>query len=185
MTDIQDNRPTLQTERLILRPFTKDDAPTVQKQCGRFEIADTTWSIPHPYPDGLAEDWISKHAEQFANGKCLPLAITLSQTGELIGGIGLDLDATSERADIGYLIYVDHWRNGYCTEAAGEAVRYGFEQLKLNRITGHHLRRNLTSGAVMKKIGMTHEGTSRQHVKKWDKFEDIECWAILASEFTG
>ncbi len=184
MTDTQDNRPTLRTERLTLRPFTLADTPTVQTESGRFEIADTTWSIPHPYPDGLAEEWIAKHAEQFAAGTNLEIAVTLSESGELVGCIGMSIQDNCQRADIGYVMYVDHWRKGYCTEAARAVVRYGFDQLELNRITGHHLTRNPASGAVMQKIGMTHEGTLRQHVKKWDKFEDVECYGILASEGT-
>ncbi len=56
---------------------------------------------------------------------------------------------------------------GYCTEAAEAVVWYGFEVLGLNRIYACHFKRNPASGRVVRKIGMTHEGCLRQHVKKW------------------
>jgi hypothetical protein len=41
------------TERLLLRPFTPDDAPAVQRLVSAYEIAENTLLIPHPYPDGV------------------------------------------------------------------------------------------------------------------------------------
>ena len=53
-------------------------------------------------------------------------------------------------------------------------LRFGFEQLDLNRIFAYHLTRNPASGRVMQKLGMKHEGRMRRHVERWGKFEDME-----------
>lgn len=66
-----------------------------------------------------------------------------------------------------------------------ELVRFGFEQLGLNRIYGQHMSRNPASGRVMQKVGLKHEGRLRQHLRRWDKFEDIECWGLLKSEWSA
>jgi ribosomal-protein-alanine N-acetyltransferase len=176
--------PTLKTARLILRPFATSDAPRVQQLAGAREIADTTATIPHPYPDGLAEEWIGKHAENFDSGKAVNLAITLAETGELVGAISLmGISRDHARAELGYWIGVPYWNRGYCTEAAAAVVAYGFAELGLNRITSHYFVRNPASGRVLEKIGMVHEGLLRQHLRRWDRFEDCVACAILRSEF--
>jgi hypothetical protein len=53
--------PALETELLLLRPFELADAREVQRLAGDRAIADTTTSVPHPYEDGMAEEWISRH----------------------------------------------------------------------------------------------------------------------------
>jgi RimJ/RimL family protein N-acetyltransferase len=67
--------PTLTTERLILRPFTLQDAPAVKDLAGEREIAATTANIPHPYQDGMAEEWINTHQEAFDKGEGVTFSI--------------------------------------------------------------------------------------------------------------
>ncbi len=176
-------RPTIETERLILRPFTLTDAPDVQCLAGARDIASTTLNIPHPYEDGMAEQWIGTHQEKYEKGEGLILAIVLRSDQSLIGSIGLNIDQQHENAELGYWIGKPYWNKGYCTEAAEAVVRYGFEVLGLNRIHASHLKRNPASGRVMQKIGMTYEGCLRQHVKKWDIFEDLEKYGLLKGDY--
>ncbi len=177
--------PTIETERLILRPYTLDDAKELQRLIGDRAIADTTSNIPHPYEDGMAEEWISRRQETFERGVSVEFAITHREQGFLMGGIGLMIDGEHERAEVGYWIGKSYWNNGYCTEAAQAVLKYGFEVLVLNRIYTTHMTRNPASGRVLQKIGMKHEGTLRQHVEKWGKFEDMEAYGILRSEYAA
>ena len=55
MTAAPASIPRLTTKRLVLRPLTLADAADVQRLAGEREIAETTATIPHPYPDGAAE----------------------------------------------------------------------------------------------------------------------------------
>jgi len=66
---------TLDTARLILRRLTLEDAPTVAKLAGRREIADTTLSIPHPYSEEQATDWISRHRGTQSGDKEMVFAV--------------------------------------------------------------------------------------------------------------
>jgi len=175
--------PTLQTERLLLRPFAFSDAKRVQLLAGNEAIASTTLNIPHPYEDGMAEEWIGTHQNGFEKGELYNFAIEVRSSGNLTGAIGLVVNPRHVRAELGYWIGQPYWNQGYCTEAAREVVRYGFEELGLHRIHAMHLSRNPASGRVMKNIGMRHEGRHREHVKKWDKFEDLEIYGLLKDEF--
>ena len=175
--------PTLLTERLILRPFTIDDAPQVQQMAGNREVASTTMRIPHPYKDGMAEDWIRSHAQDYAKGEGISLAITLRLTKTLAGAVGLTISREHDRAELGYWVGKEFWGKGFATEAAKALLTFGFQSLGLNRINARHLTRNPASGRVLVKIGMRHEGTLRQHVKKWGVFEDAKIYGILSSEF--
>ncbi len=175
-------RPTLTTARLVLRPFALADAPDVRRLCNVREIALNTLLIPHPYPEGLAEHWISSQEESFANGEVVTFAITVGAGGDLAGAIGLRIQRESDRAEIGYWIGVHFWGRGFATEAAKAVVQYGFDRLALHRIHAEHFTRNASSGRVLQKIGMRHEGTMRQAHKKWSEYVDTELYAILRSD---
>jgi ribosomal-protein-alanine N-acetyltransferase len=170
----------LMTPRLLLRPFTAGDAPVVQRLCAAREIAENTLLIPHPYPDGAAAGWISKHGE---NPNSHVFAITLRDGGELLGAIGLDVTPAHDRGEIGYWMGVPYWSRGYVTEAARAVVGWAFEELGLKRVFAQHFTRNPASGRVMQKIGMKHEGSLRQHDKKWDQYVDVEVYGILRDEW--
>ncbi len=178
-------QPALHTERLVLRPFTLADAPDVQRLAGDRDVAATVGDIPHPYEDGLAEQWIAGHEEQFRKGDEVVFAITKNDDGHLIGAIGLHLKPGKAAfwAELGYWIGKPWWNRGYATEAAGAVLEYGFETLGLNRIQASHFGNNPASGRVMQKIGMTFEGCRRQYHHKWGSFEDSMDYGILKAQY--
>jgi [ribosomal protein S5]-alanine N-acetyltransferase len=175
----------LTTERLVLRPLTPKDAGAIERLAGAVEVADTTLLIPHPYPAGAAEQFIACARAEWEKGEQYVFAITLRGGGELCGCIGLKVALRHERAELGYWIGVPFWKKGYCTEAARAVVRFAFENLKLNCVNAHHFVRNAASGRVLQKAGMSYEGRLRQHVRKNDGFEDLDCYSILRSEWKG
>jgi RimJ/RimL family protein N-acetyltransferase len=131
----------------------------------------------------MAEEWIRTHQEGFERGEFINFAIVPQSSQKLIGAIGLTLHQEYVHAEMGYWVGKPYWSQGYCTEAAREVVRYGFEDLSLNRIHAMHLSRNQASGKVMMKVGMKYEGKRREHILKWGVFEDVELYGLLKSEF--
>jgi len=170
----------LATDRLLLRFFAPDDAPAVQRLAAAYEIAENTLLIPHPYPEGAAAAWIASHPRSPNNHV---FAITLHDGGDVAGAIGLEAQPERGRGEIGYWIGVPYWNRGYVTEAARAVIGWAFESLGLHRVFAYHFTRNPASGRVLQKIGMTHEGSLRQHEKKWDQFLDVEVYGILHSEW--
>jgi len=176
-------QPVLRTERLILRPFAASDAADVQRLAGEWDIADTTLNIPHPYEDGMAEQWIATHRPRFEEGRLCNFAVTLRASGDLAGAIGLVITRRFDHAELGYWIGKPYWGKGFCTEAARAVIDYGFAHLGLHRIHASYFARNPASGSIMKNLGMKQEGVLRGHVKKWGKYEDLILYAILREEW--
>jgi RimJ/RimL family protein N-acetyltransferase len=176
-------QPILETKRLILRPFRLSDAPAVQELAGERDIADTTMNIPHPYEDGMAEEWIERHEPSYEDGTIATFAIVPRDGAELVGAISLQIDRGLNKAELGYWIGKPFWNQGYATEAAIAILAFGFDKLRLNRIQARHLSRNPSSGRVMQKAGMILEGTARQAIIKWGQYEDLVSYGILCEDW--
>src|SRR5271166_5217193 len=99
------SQPALQTERLLLRPLTPADAPIVARLAGRREIAHTTVSVPHPYSEAQAKQWIAGQATQFAAGKLAVFGMELKRERTLCGTIGLrEIDDEHSQAELGFWV---------------------------------------------------------------------------------
>lgn len=176
--------PVIQTERLTLKRYTPDDAESVATLAGAKQVYDTTLNIPYPYNNEDAIEWLKSHDKNFENGASVQLKIVSRENIiQHIGGIGLELNHEYDSAELGYWIAVPFWNNGYATEASLAMLQYGFETLKLNRIHAHHFANNPASGKVMIKIGMSYEGTLKQHIKKDGKYIDTCMYGILKSDY--
>lgn len=171
--------PTISTERLVLRPFRLGDAPRVQELAGAREIYATTEKVPHPYEDGMAEEWIATLGAKFESGELIALAATLAEGGALVGSISLRIKAAHRRASLGYWIGVPYWGRGYATEAAVAMIRYGFDALALHRIAAQHMSGNPASGRVMVKAGMQREGELVDEVLKDGVFHSLVVYGVV------
>lgn len=176
--------PTLETERLLLRGFASSDVPDVERLAGAREIAETTLTIPHPYPAGTALKWIETHEALWTAGTGLRLAIVeKAPVAALVGSVGLDITPEHRRAEIGYWVGVDTWGRGIATEAARATIQFGFDELGLHRVQAHHFKRNAASGKVMQKLGMRLEGELRGAFLRFDRFEDVLLYGLLAADW--
>ncbi|MDF9827578.1 ribosomal-protein-alanine N-acetyltransferase [Ereboglobus sp. PH5-10] len=175
--------PTLHTTRLTLSPFTPADAPLVQRYAGDARVASMAAFIPHPYPDGLAGQWIASHLPDHLARTSTTLAIRARDTGELRGAIGLNLTLEKRLGEVGYWVGAPFWNQGICTEAARRIIQYGFDDLGLETIRAHHFPHNPASGRVMKKAGMTRIGVIPRCTPKDGQLLDAIQWQILKTDF--
>lgn len=175
---------TLKTSRLRLRPLQINDAAEISRLAGQREIADTTISIPHPYPIYWVEEWIRSVSADIDAQLAAHWAIDFASNGELTGAIGLrDIDVEHSLAEITFWIAVNWWGKGIGTEAAHVVLKYAFEELQLNRIYAYHMVRNPASGRLLEKCGFRQEGILRQRVQKWGVYEDVVIRAILQKDW--
>ena len=176
---------TLETKRLILRRFTREDAePMFRNWANDPEVVKyLTWQ-PHGTIDvtcNVISDWLTLYEKP----DHYSWAIELKFLGEPIGSIAAVLkDDEIQMVHIGYCIGKYWWRKGYTTEALCELVRFFFEEVGVNRIESRHDPCNPNSGKVMMKAGLQYEGIHRQADKNnQDGFCDAAYYAILAENY--
>lgn len=172
---------SLTTARLVVRTLREGDAEAIHRYASAREIAATTLNIPHPYPPEAAPLFIASARDAMQRGESLVCAIT--HEGELMGCIGLRIDAMHNRAEMGYWIGKPFWGQGYTSEAAQRLVAYGFDTLQLNRVYATCLSHNVASARVMQKAGMTYEGRLREHIVKWGVAHDLDCYGITRADY--
>lgn len=178
---------TLQTERLVLRPFAAGDIDDIVAAINFREVWATTLLIPHPYAAADAEQWVSIATEGWENGRTASFAIVPREgahAGRIAGGVGLSgISAEHRKAELGFWLTPPAWGQGIMTEAAQAVVRFGFETLELNRIYAGHFEGNHASRRVQKKLGFRYEGVLRQDVIKDGRPVDHVIMALLREEF--
>lgn len=182
---------TLETERLVLRPFAPGDIDDIVAAINHREVWATTLLIPHPYTKADAEQWVKIATEGWASGRLASFAIVPREaelggerTGKVSGGVGLSsISAEHRKAEVGFWLTPSLWGRGVMTEAARAVVRFGFENLGLNRIYAGHFEGNHPSRRVQKKLGFRQEGVLRQDVVKDGRAVDHVMMAVLRDEF--
>jgi len=177
----------LETERIILRRITIDDAPAMfQNWANDPEVTKfLTWP-PHGNVEvtrSVISDWISEYAKP----SFYQWVMELKATGEIIGTIGVvQQNDRIEMVHIGYCIGKQWWHNGYTSEALAEIVRFFINDVGMNRVESQHDPRNPNSGKVMEKTGMRYEGTLRQADKNnQGGYCDAAYYAILAEDYAA
>ena len=174
----------LETERLILRDFVKDDWQEVlvyQSDPLYLRYNDWTERTPESVQDFIG--WFLNQQQQESRIK-FQLAVVLKSSNQLIGNCGVRMaEAGSSEADIGYELNPNHWNHGYATEAASAIVDFGFNHFGVHRIWADCIAENVGSAHVLEKLGMTLEGRLRENKYFKGRWWDTLMYAILADEW--
>jgi ribosomal-protein-alanine N-acetyltransferase len=175
--------PTLETERLILRKLTLDDAQDMFEYAQDTEIARLgLWDPFYVLQDSVND--INEALEGYASGKMITWAMEHKEDQKMIGRLGFgQYQPADSRADVGYAMNRRYWGKGYATEAIRRVVRFGFEVMNLNRIGAVVLPENIASIRVLEKAGLKFEGVRREFAFIGGKYYDLHCYSILKREW--
>lgn len=169
----------METQRLHLRPFQKNDAQAmfdgwtqdarVAKYC--------RWH-PHTSID-MTENFLAIYMDTADPRYPYRFAITLKDTDALIGCIDVvDISANGTTAEVGYLLACPYWNKGYMTEALEAMIAHLFSCGFKTVAARHHID-NHASGKVMKKCGMHYTGIEETQEKFGsEKLVQVKCYAI-------
>jgi ribosomal-protein-alanine N-acetyltransferase len=147
----------IETDRLLLRTFTKDDATLIYKLNRDPEVTrytcDPVSDLEHAAK--VLEETILPQYALYNHGRW---AVHLRDGLEFIGWCGLKYRPEKKEIDLGYRFMKKFWGKGYATESAFASIQYGFTRLNLQHITGRALPGNLVSIRVLEKCGMKYLG---------------------------
>ena len=173
--------PTLQTERLVLRPVARDDAEDIFAYSKNPSVGRSAGWSPHRTIDDTY-----RFIEGIASSPHV-FAIIEKESGQAIGTIGLIKDTFRRNTDclmLGYALGEPWWGKGYATEAAFETIRYGFKDLGLALITCNHYLFNTRSKRVIERCGFTCEGTIREAESTPDGImQDCVSYSLTRQEY--
>jgi RimJ/RimL family protein N-acetyltransferase len=147
-----DERPVeLLTPRLLLRTPRLEDAPAIQAIAADPRVARTTASIPHPYPEDGAAQFI-QHVREVASREQRNLAIVLRRSRDVVGMTGYEI--TGSEAELAYMLSPVHWGQGFATEACRAMIGHIFEATNATAVVARVMTDNRASEAVLRKVGL-------------------------------
>jgi ribosomal-protein-alanine N-acetyltransferase len=186
MTDSDIKRitsPILSSRRLILRPFTLDDAQALFSWSSDSEVTKFLRFSQHTSIQEsrrIIQSWIDseKHPPFFH------WAIELREEVIVIGSIGIEIMSLHDnRGEIGYCLTRSSWNRGYATEALQCVLRFGLDVAGFHRLEACHSINNVASGRVMEKAGMVREAGPLKHYYRSDLegYQDVYMYVALAN----
>lgn len=183
MTIDMDTFPVIETKRLALRKVTKDDANSILKYLSDFEVMKYYGLEPFKTIND-ALDEISWHQSIQNNKTGIRWGITLKGQGDVIGSCGFhNLVSQHFRTEIGFELSKERWGQGIASEAIEAIVRYGFENMKLQRIEALIEPTNSSSQKLVEKHGFIREGLLRNYELTGSKFDDLYMYSLLKQDF--
>ena len=150
---------SLETDRLILRRFNRDDAGaffsnvTSDAEVNKY----LTWDIHKSVEE--TEHLMDTFVERYRNADRYCWAVELKETKELIGTVAAPtVKERTETVEITYCFGSRWWGHGYATESLTAVMNFFFDEVGVNRVEAGHDLNNPASGRVMEKAGLKKEG---------------------------
>ncbi|MFC3417923.1 GNAT family N-acetyltransferase [Salinicoccus hispanicus] len=175
--------PVLETDRLILRQVTPEDAGSLLKYLCSKDVTKHMGLEPFKTIDD-ALDEISWYQSILEKNTGIRWGITLKGQREVIGSCGfLNMASKHHRAEIGFELSKDYWGQGIAGEALKAVSEYGFERMDLQRIEALIEPLNISSQKLTERHGFVREGLLRSYEFTCGKFDDLYMYSLLKQDF--
>lgn len=172
--------PILETERLILRELTENDAQSVLNCFSNEDVLRYYGQNPLSSVNQVKQ--IIRHfAINYNEKRGIKWGIKIKGKEGIIGTIGIqDWSIEHKRADISYALFPEYWGNGYATEAVREVLSFGFKELDLTRIGAIVFVENTGSNQLLTKLGFEKEGVLKNYMYQNGVPHDTNVFSLLS-----
>jgi len=168
-------RCVLETERLVLRRPTLADVRAISHLANDRRIAENTRRLPHPY----SQD----HAVEFVRGIATDrreTAFLIETNHTPIGMVGVDW-REAEAPELGYWLGVEHWGQGFATEAARAVIDFTFEEFEIEHLRSGARVANPASRNVLEKCGFQWSGVELHRFEALGSSTPVDCFRLTRS----
>ncbi|MBN8191829.1 GNAT family N-acetyltransferase [Bacillus sp. NTK074B] len=174
--------PIIETERLILREVTTEDANDMFNYLSDKEVVKHMGLEPFQTVKDVWDE-INWYNSIFKEGTGIRWGVTLKDYGNMIGSCGfLNMVTKHHRAEVGFELSKDYWGKGIASEALESVVKCGFSHYQLERIEALIEPANLPSQKLVEKQRFTREGLLRHYEYSCSKFDDLYMYSILKGD---
>lgn len=175
--------PVIETERIRLRQLKKEDADELLKYYSKENVYRyLDWNGPETLEKSykVIDIW----NKGYISGWIIRFAIADKLSDKIIGTIFLS-EFLGKRAEIGYELSENYWRQGIMSEAIGQVLSLGFERLGLTRIQAFVCEENIASKEILKKFDFKEEGYLRQFEchNVTEECKDMYVYGLINTEF--
>lgn len=176
---------SLETERLLLRPFTAEDLDALRSYQSREDV--TRFLYWGARTDAEVLEALERKIATVSigsEGDTLALAIVPKASSRVVGDIVLHLISEEHRtAEVGFIVHPDHQGHGYAREATTAMLRVAFEEVGLHRVMGSLDARNIASARVLAGAGMRREAHLVENEFVKEEWQSEVIYAILRREW--
>ncbi|MBH5337905.1 GNAT family N-acetyltransferase [Streptomyces pactum] len=186
---------SINTDRLVLRPFTESDVPELTEMMND-ELVTAWTSVPHPYTAADAREWITRTAPaERLEGRGIVFAVTEFLTQRLVGSVRLcNTDWRCLTSEVAYLTAPWARGEGYAAESVLAVAGWLFGDQKFERLELRTPADNAAAQQVAQKIGCISEGVLRNawiararpdddpHGRWTDVRTDLIVWSLLPED---
>jgi RimJ/RimL family protein N-acetyltransferase len=162
----------LETERLTLRRPTLADVKAIARLANDRRIAENTRRMPHPYSQDHAIEFVRALASDHRGTVFL-----IENNYTPIGVVGVDWRQQGA-PELGYWLGVEHWGQGFGTEAARAAIDFTFEEFEVEQLISGARVTNPSSRNILEKCGFQWSGVELHRFEALGSSTPVDCFRL-------
>ena len=169
----------LETERLMLRRPTLADVKAIATLANDRRIAENTRRLPHPYSQDHAVEFVRAIAEEARETVFL-----IENNHTPIGVVGIDW-RKPDAPELGYWLGVEHWAQGFGTEAARAVIDFTFEEFEVEHLISGARVANPSSRNILEKCGFQWSGVELHRFEALGSSTPVDCFRLSRSVWSS